>query len=81
MCVSSCRGKFERWLELGKSDKLSKVEEVSNPLPNIYAEAKEGSKKFQEVKRLLFKVRIINEIRNLHPFIVRHLKMQSWGTG
>ena len=72
---------FERWLELGKSDKLSKVEEVSNPLPNIYAEAKEGSKKFQEVKRLLFKVRIINEIRNLHPFIVRHLKMQSWGTG
>jgi len=46
---------FKRWLELGKSDKLSRVEEPSNPLPSIYAEAKVGSKKFQEVKRLLFK--------------------------
>merc|ERR1719369_2054296 len=46
---------FKRRLELGKSDKLSRVEEPSNPLPSIYAEAKVGSKKFQEVKRLLFK--------------------------
>jgi len=46
---------FKRWLELGKSDKLSRVEESSDPLPSIYAEAKVGSKKFQEVKRLLFK--------------------------
>ena len=49
---------FKRWLELGKCNKLSKIEDLSNPLPSIYNEAKLGSKKFQEVKRLLFKVRM-----------------------
>ena len=50
---------FKRWLELGKCNKLSKIEDLSNPLPSIYNEAKLGSKKFQEVKRLLFKVRMV----------------------
>jgi len=46
---------FKRWLELGKCNELSKIEDLSNPLPSIYNEAKLGSKKFQEVKRLLYK--------------------------
>jgi len=46
---------FKRWLDLGKCEKLSKVEEMVKPLPSIYAEAKIGSKKFQEAKASLFK--------------------------
>lgn len=46
---------FKRWLELAKCDKLSRVENMGKPLPSMYAEAKQGSKTFQEVKQLLFK--------------------------
>jgi len=46
---------FKRWLELAKCDKLSKVEKVVKPAQSMYSEAKDGSKKFQDVKKLLFK--------------------------
>eukprot|EP00092_Neocalanus_flemingeri_P029434 GFUD01031960.1.p1 GENE.GFUD01031960.1~~GFUD01031960.1.p1 ORF type:complete len:688 (-),score=250.66 GFUD01031960.1:145-2208(-) len=46
---------FKRWLELAKCDELSRVEEVAMPVPSMYSEVKEGSKKFQTVKGLLFK--------------------------
>jgi len=46
---------FQRWLELAKCDKLSRVEKVAKPVPSMYSEVKEGSKRFQDVKGLLFK--------------------------
>jgi len=46
---------FKRWLELAKCEKLSRVENLVSPLPGMYSDAKLGSKKFQDVKGLLFK--------------------------
>jgi len=45
---------FTRWLELMKSGNLSTRQPMPSVLPQVYSQAKEGSRDFQEAKRILY---------------------------
>ena len=46
---------FQRWFKLASSDSIKRIEATPSHVPTLYSEAKQGSKKFQEAKKALFK--------------------------
>merc|ERR1719419_700519 len=46
---------FQRWNKLASSDVIKRIESIPSHVPDLYSEAKQGSKKFQEAKKALFK--------------------------
>ena len=44
------------WLKLAKRGDLSTIQPLPSPIPNLYSQAKAGSKDFQEAKKILFSV-------------------------
>ena len=52
LCKSSM---FKRWKNLASSKVLLHIESIPPEVPELYVEAKEGSKKFQQAKKSLFK--------------------------
>jgi len=45
---------FASWLKLAKRGDLSTIQPLPSPIPNLYSQAKAGSKDFQEAKKILF---------------------------
>ena len=52
LCKSSM---FKRWKNLAASKILLRIEDIPSEVPDLYAEAKTGSTKFQQAKKSLFK--------------------------
>ena len=46
---------FKRWRSLAENPSIHKIETVPKSVPNVYSQVKEGSTKFQEAKKNLFK--------------------------